>query len=535
MMTELRISGSSKQFQADGILVLELFNINGFTPQVLQALEDWTSRLWSSVGAGAIHSRTKEMVEFTRSVVAGLPLLGRTIPVQMAHVERILTIDDTEQDEQILSFDALSNPPVTIESFVQVNHDDLRHFKTMVKKLVFKVDVPKKIWDLSMLNSATQFALVDFPGVGSDDSAIRDAFLCKQEIADMQTLLMLINAKRPGSGDSNQLYSMISQGYKGNIHKALIVGIARFNEVSFDQHALDLGDDEDDDLLGDILGDALSSETNICEEDVFRAHESIRRLTQSAQKFVNNDITRVSFLMQNCAFTSLIQRGMSPEDLGCSQLINQLEKHMQPTIATWEYWSRISCDIGNSNNQSILGRIQAADPLEGGGVNELRELIVNHVSENGLKALEMLIKQDMSELEERRKELIEISKVKEDISQQQNPDISQLINQLRAYYTDKMHELSHVPTRLQVGESGALIDYMETHTPYLFGNSDEFQALMNKVDSSSLLLPKGTDQKAKIDLSAIFGNDEDLDESKYAQEYADLKDLFNQSIEALEV
>jgi len=62
----------------------------------------------------------------------------------------------------------------------------------LIRRVDIEVKISREIWDVS---GAAKFMLLDFPGLGAANSGARDTFLSLRELAEVQTILVLLNGK----------------------------------------------------------------------------------------------------------------------------------------------------------------------------------------------------------------------------------------------------------------------------------------------------------------------------------------------------
>lgn len=101
-----------------------------------------------------------------------------------------------------------------------------------IRRVDIEVRICREIWDIT---GAEEFVLLDFPGLGAANSGARDTFLSLRELAQVQTILVLLNGKSPGSDRANKIFSMMQQQRPGQDLKDLIlVGVGPFDQLPLD-------------------------------------------------------------------------------------------------------------------------------------------------------------------------------------------------------------------------------------------------------------------------------------------------------------
>lgn len=503
------------------------FDQQGFTPNFVEQLDEWANNIWDSVHAGAVHSRVKELIEFTRAASAGTPVFGQKRSVPPENLKQILTIDDSKNKNSNLYYKNLQKPSKTISNFLELESEDIKEFKTLIRKVSLDVYVPKTVWDLENFCNHSRFAIVDFPGIGSADSKVRDRYLCKREIADMQTLVMLLNATRPGSGGANELYNIIQSDYRGDLSKAMLIGIARFNEMPYNLELLESiesNQDDKDDIFGIDNYFPSSPTGSLSDDQVFSANEALSKLLDSALKFTSNHKERIMFLMQNCAFEPYIEAGMESEQLGLGPILQTLKRCEEPTRKSWQYWSEV---VDRVDPHSPIKRIKESNPESGGGIKQFQKLIIDHVSSNGQKALNYLIQEELKKIERERVALVnQHQEAKQEDVPKENLAIDPLIQRARQFFDKQKSILDRTPIRfksdLKLDKEKTLRDFFDEKIPLVFACSHDFTGLLNKVHSESLCLPH-TVEKEKVGDYWPIGDTDDDDENDYIKTYKELR------------
>ncbi len=108
---------------------------------------------------------------------------------------------------------------------------DLHNSFSLIRRIDVTVEVSKQVWDLSGLQTTNEFVLLDFPGLGSADSGVRDTFLSLQELQDVQTILLLLNGRYPGGAIASKIRTMLEQDKGQDLKDRIIVGVGRFNQL----------------------------------------------------------------------------------------------------------------------------------------------------------------------------------------------------------------------------------------------------------------------------------------------------------------
>ena len=90
----------------------------------------------------------------------------------------------------------------------------------------------ERVWDLSGVQGAGEWVLLDFPGLGAAESGVRDGFLCKRELREVQTILILLDGRRPGGEGGQTIFSMLHADRPGqDLRDSILVVVNRFDQL----------------------------------------------------------------------------------------------------------------------------------------------------------------------------------------------------------------------------------------------------------------------------------------------------------------
>src|SRR5262249_13523303 len=77
------------------------------------------------------------------------------------------------------------------------------------------------------------WVLLDFPGLGAAESGVRDRFLCRRELGEVQTILILLNGQRPGGEGGQVIFNMMNAGRPPgtDLRDSILVVVNRFDQL----------------------------------------------------------------------------------------------------------------------------------------------------------------------------------------------------------------------------------------------------------------------------------------------------------------
>jgi hypothetical protein len=268
-----------------------------------------------------------------------------------------------------IGFDRLPPAPRRWETLAQPSAKDLQNSFSLIRRVDLTVQISKEIWNLSSLQGTNEFILLDFPGLGSADSGVRDAFLSLRELSDVQTILLLLNGRYPGGVTAAKIRSMLERDKGQDLRDRIIVGVGRFNQLPLS------GSDER--IIDELLDKSFLSEETLLEglhilqltiASASNLTTEKKNIVLLSQLYGLSKLTELSSLVQVCSSEFL------PE-LSKSNKIEESELRQK--------WQQLSEILPPS---SIL-RKQLNDYVEDGGIGRLRSLLKEHVAVHGMKQL----------------------------------------------------------------------------------------------------------------------------------------------------
>lgn len=142
----------------------------------------------------------------------------------------------------------------------------------LVRVVRAEVRLPEEIGRRLLGDGDNPFVIVDCPGLGADGSSLRDEFLCLRELRSVETILIVVNSRRPGSNAAAILHDMMRDAWGGYIKDRILVAVGRFDQLPLEskgkrERVMELADDSGplttsalladlDDPLGKLLRNA---------------------------------------------------------------------------------------------------------------------------------------------------------------------------------------------------------------------------------------------------------------------------------------
>jgi hypothetical protein len=320
----------------------------------------------------------RELVLFLRAYQAyGEALCGRFYQIDGITAREGLQLAEMPMVIQSLKFEDLPPANIRLPNAPQILGTQLlQNSFLLIRRVDIDVKISREIWDVT---GAEEFVLLDFPGLGAANSGTRDTFLSLRELAQVQTILVLLNGKSPGSDRANKIFTMMQQQRPGQDLKDLIlVGVGRFDQLPLDSE----GGERELDLLVNNPSDFQPLQTNT----VFQKLKVLKTIIDGAEAFTTQK-DRIVLLSPLLGLAELAKRS-SQVKAGSEEFLANLDypDYLERPKKLQQKWGSLSEALLATDGRNQLGR-QLGYFAQDGGISKLRELIQNHVANHGLKQL----------------------------------------------------------------------------------------------------------------------------------------------------
>ena len=470
----------------------------------------WCEQSWNQVKSLELRSLMRELVTLIRTYhVYRDDICGRSYQIDQATAKEGLRLADPQSNILALEFRELPLAPKPWESLAQPSAKDLQSSFSLIQRIDVNIEISKEVWDLSSLQGSNEFVLLDFPGLGADDSGVRDAFLSLRELKDVQTILLLLDGRHPGAGTAAKIRSMLERDKGQDLRDRIIVGVGRFNQLPLDhQNELaiaelieggDLFEPESSSALGALLDDS-----GISEEDVLDQVNILKRTIVSANN-LTTEKENVVLLSQIHGLARLAERSRllkvgSPDFLPLLDKVDSLDDAQMQT--QWRQLSQVLPD------KSVLRR-QLNDFVEDGGISRLRSLLKEHVALHGLRQLFEDTQAAAKELDQHQQELKKVLKdIPSFIPVVESPNFISLretIERIIVTYEDFQRDLDVTPVLANRNEVTLNKVIKSELLEQIYCNWDEWGLLFDRSQNGIITVKE---QKASI-LEGLLGADED--------------------------
>ncbi|NEU76740.1 proteasome protein [Hassallia byssoidea VB512170] len=468
----------------------------------------WCEEAWNNSKNLELRYLLRELVLFVRAYNSyGAAMSGRRYDIDATTARDGLTLADQPMAIQTLKFEDLPPTHIILPNAPQrLPAKLLQNSFPLIRRVNIEVKISKDIWDLSGKNGTSEFILLDFPGLGAANSGVRDTFLSLRELAEVQTILVLLNGKSPGSDRANKIFTMMQQQRPGQDLKDLIlVGVGRFDQLPLESEG------------GERELDNLDEHNPLKESTVCQKIKVLQTTLDGASAFTSQK-ERIFLLSPLLGLADLAKRSTkvkagSPEFLANLDYPDYLDRSKR----LQQKWGHLSERLLESDSRSHLGR-QLSYFAQDGGISKLRELIQTHVATHGFKQLYEDTRRAANALHQQQDKL---KNILAEIQEQGIPmaesqsflDLRFAVETLDKTYRKFQKELGKEPLKDKRGIT--VSDVVKDELTYRILNWSQWTLLFNKASNGmiSLTESKGAagklfDRKNKINSSLPTKSDD---------------------------
>jgi len=338
----------------------------------------WCEEVWKSSNNLELRYLVRELLSFLRAYQAyGEALCGRFYQIDAITAREGLQLAEMPMAIQSLKFEDLPAAPIRLPNAPQrLGTQLLQTSFLLIRRVDIEVKISREIWDVT---GAEEFVLLDFPGLGAANSGTRDTFLSLRELTQVQTILVLLNGKSPGSDRANKIFTMMQQQRPGQDLKDLIlVGVGRFDQLPLESE----GGERELDLLINNQSNFQPLQTNT----VFQKLKVLKTIIDGAEAFTSQK-DRIVLLSPLLGLAELAKRS-SQVKAGSEEFLANLDypDYLERPKKLQQKWGDLSEGLLSVDGRNQLGK-QLGYFAQDGGISKLRELIQTHVANHGLKQL----------------------------------------------------------------------------------------------------------------------------------------------------
>jgi hypothetical protein len=233
--------------------------------------------------------------------------------------------------------------------------------------------------------------LLDFPGLGAAESGVRDGFLCKRELREVQTILILLDGRRPGGEGGQIIFNMMNADRPPgqDLRDSILVVVNRFDQSPIQADGGEVvlerivGWSEPTDQPGDSL--PMSDPEPVHEADVLPQLPVLAATVVGARNLTRRE-DRIVFVSALWALADLHKQLPGDVPVGSPDFVAGLTNLLKAPPAVRAKWERLAQLLREAEPLSPLAR-WLEDFTRDGGVGRLQRLIADHVAQHGLRQL----------------------------------------------------------------------------------------------------------------------------------------------------
>ncbi|WP_445637834.1 proteasome protein [Nostoc sp. DSM 114161] len=449
---------------------------------------DWCEDAWNSSNNLELRYLLRELVLFLRAYQAyGEVMCSGRYQIDATTAREGLQLVEQPMAIQTLKFEDLPPAHIRLPSPPQrLPTKLLQNSFPLIRRVDIDVKISREIWDVT---GAAKFILIDFPGLGAANSGARDTFLSLRELAEVQTILVLLNGKSPGSDRANKIFTMMQQQRPGQDLKDLIlVGVGRFDQLPLESEG------------GERELDRLTEDRDLHEEIVLQKLKVLQTTIDGAKAFTTQK-DRIVLLSPLLGLADLAKRSTKVK-AGSSEFLTNLDypDYLDRSKRLQEKWGRLSQQLLDSDTRSYLGR-QLGYFAQDGSLAKLRELIQNHVATHGLKQLYEDTKRAADVVSRQQDHLKDII---DEIHEQGIPtgdspafiELRFVVENLDKIYRNFQKNLAKEPLKDRRGV--VVSDIVKDELTFKIINWNQWTLLFNKVNNGSIALTESKGAAGKL-------------------------------------
>jgi hypothetical protein len=337
---------------------------------------------------------------------AGEALLGakapgdRTFAVDAETVREGLALPRANTSITTLSFEDLPRAPGPMPK--ALTPEWLRQAFPLVRRVDVEVGVAERVWDLSGMEGAGEWVLLDFPGLGAAESGVRDGFLCKRELREVQTILILLDGRRPGGEGGQIIFNMMNADRPPgqDLRDSILVVVNRFDQLPIQADGGEV-------VLERIVGWSEPTDSPggsrppadpepIREADVLPQLPVLAASVVGARNLTRRD-DRIVFVSAFWALADLHRQLPGDVPVGSPDFVAGLTSLLKAPPQLRLKWERLAQLLREAEPLSPLAR-WLEDFARDGGTGRLQRLIADHVAQHGLRQLHDYVRAAAEEL-----------------------------------------------------------------------------------------------------------------------------------------
>lgn len=445
----------------------------------LNSYEQWCESAWNQNQNTELRYLLRELLIFIRSYIQyGADLCGESLKITRLNAIEGLKLTSISPVNQELKFEDIPSVVKVSVNKSRPSSELLQNSFSLIRRVNIDIKISKEIWNLGTTPDTAKFILLDFPGLGAADSGVRDTFVSLQELEKVQTILILLNGRTPGSDRPNKIFRMIEQKRPGqSLKDFILVGVGRFNELPIEQTKLE-----------QLINGPTTN--TLIEENVFQELTSLKSIIDQSSA-LTSQTDRIVLLDQLISFADLAKLSNAVK-VGSGNFLSRLkdpnDSSLQQSKRMREKWQSLSDRLLATDPYSPLGK-QLGYFANDGGISKLQELLLNHVAEHSLRQLEKDASSTVKQLQEQHNSL---KKILSDlgITTEESPALKELrssLEKMKSTYNYFKSNLGKQPLKDERGV--AISDVIKDEVTYRILEWRQWNLLFNRAQDGMIVLP----------------------------------------------
>jgi hypothetical protein len=475
-------------------------------------VEAWCRQAWGHGGDTpnpALRNLLRELTWFVRCCrsAAGAALLDahdpgeRTRAVDAETAREGLALARSSTSITALRFEDLPDAPGPLPQ--PLTPAWLRKAFPLIRRLDVEVHLSQRLWDLSGVQGAGEWILLDFPGLGAAESGVRDAFLCRRELHEVQTILILLDGRRPGGEGGQNIFSMLSADRPGqDLRDSILVVINRFDQLPIQA---DGGEAMLERLIGWRDPEAQTPDSlppadpePIPEKEALTQLPVLGAAVVGARNLTRRD-DRIVVLSALWALADLHRQLPGDVAAGSPDFVAGLTSLLKAPPPLRLKWERLAQLLREADPRSGPAR-WLEDFTRDGGISRLQRLIVDHVAQHGLRQLLDYVRASAEELWRAIRRLPKKPRPAEGPTGPTADSVRQVVDGLYDVYTALKAEYEQAAPELTVAVDGQRISLQQLVYDQVTRSVFEWPVwneLLNKVQKDGTIQPAALARQRK--------------------------------------
>ncbi|MEV6982659.1 hypothetical protein AB0M95_15545 [Sphaerisporangium sp. NPDC051017] len=422
-------------------------------------LEHWCrTQVWAGAHGNIEHRKIAvELLALRDAHLSGPGLLGQRAVVVGKLIREAV---DLGADRPVPGqFPPRSVRSITLEGVAR-DGETLRAGFPLVKRVSYQVRVDPLVWPLDGLSGRDEVVLLDFPGLDSRRSALRDEYLSRTELGVVHTIITVIDAGNPSTSVPDRFYGMLQRYGRDEkeLRDYILVAGNRFDLVP---------------------APAVGVHDRLTFPDLRAASQKLAGLSNTALALVQDQAARVRLVSSPVAMSKTGLAGYFPGEEG---------QKVQAAVAygpeAAEAWGKIAARLTDADPADPWAASLAAF-AEDGGMRALRTLIEDHARTHGLRNKLLTMRAQDRRM---REALVQLERLllAEELTDDENSSARQLVEELfndfrlRHQRVAESLKALHDPAGLRAADGAPLVERIRTSAVTEVMRWPEWQAILQR-------------------------------------------------------